>query len=150
MTSRRWLLFPLLFTASCVGLVESEGERHQQSGAGGSSGATGSTSSVGAAGNGVGQGGGPSATAGTTGSTGGGGPGLTWAPTIAATAQGYAAKWVFKHSGTAGVGENLAAYAPRGGHTASSPVDDWASEKANYDYTNNTCASGQVCGHYTQ
>ena len=77
-------------------------------------------------------------------------PGLTWDPTIAATAQAYAAKCVFQHSGTAGLGENLAAYAPPGGHTASAPVNDWASEKANYDYTNNTCASGQVCGHYTQ
>jgi len=77
-------------------------------------------------------------------------PGLTWDPTIAATAQAYAAKCVFQHSGTAGLGENLAAYAPPGGHTAKSPVDDWESEKANYDYASNTCASGQVCGHYTQ
>jgi uncharacterized protein YkwD len=77
-------------------------------------------------------------------------PGLTWDPTIAATAQAYAAKCVFQHSGTAGLGENLAAYAPPGGHTASAPVNDWAAEKANYDYTTNTCATGQVCGHYTQ
>jgi uncharacterized protein YkwD len=77
-------------------------------------------------------------------------PGLTWDPTIAATAQAYADKCIFQHSGAAGLGENLAAYAPPGGRTASAPVDDWASEKANYDYASNTCANGQVCGHYTQ
>jgi len=77
-------------------------------------------------------------------------PGLTWDPTIGATAQAYAARCIFQHSGTAGLGENLAAYAPSGGHTASSPVNDWASEKANYDYASNSCSAGQVCGHYTQ
>ena len=29
-------------------------------------------------------------------------------------------------------------------------VDDWASERANYDYKNNSCATGKMCGHYTQ
>lgn len=29
-------------------------------------------------------------------------------------------------------------------------VDDWGSEKVNYDYKANTCAPGKVCGHYTQ
>ena len=29
-------------------------------------------------------------------------------------------------------------------------VDDWGSEKADYDYNTNTCAPGKVCGHYTQ
>ena len=75
---------------------------------------------------------------------------LTWDPSIAATAQAYAAQCNFQHSGTSGLGENLAAYAPPGGHTASSPVNDWASEEANYDYATNTCAANQVCGHYTQ
>ena len=32
----------------------------------------------------------------------------------------------------------------------SSVVDDWDSEKADYDYESNTCAAGQMCGHYTQ
>lgn len=32
----------------------------------------------------------------------------------------------------------------------SSVVDDWDSEKVDYDYESNTCAAGQVCGHYTQ
>lgn len=29
-------------------------------------------------------------------------------------------------------------------------VDAWAGEKQDYDYTNNRCAPGKVCGHYTQ
>lgn len=29
-------------------------------------------------------------------------------------------------------------------------VDDWAGERANYDYKNNRCARGKMCGHYTQ
>jgi pathogenesis-related protein 1 len=29
-------------------------------------------------------------------------------------------------------------------------VDSWGSEKAEYDYANNSCAPGKMCGHYTQ
>jgi pathogenesis-related protein 1 len=29
-------------------------------------------------------------------------------------------------------------------------VDSWGSEKADYDYANNSCAPGKMCGHYTQ
>jgi len=29
-------------------------------------------------------------------------------------------------------------------------VDSWGSEKANYDYENNSCTPGKMCGHYTQ
>lgn len=29
-------------------------------------------------------------------------------------------------------------------------VDSWGSEKTNYDYANNHCARGKMCGHYTQ
>lgn len=29
-------------------------------------------------------------------------------------------------------------------------VDSWGSEKADYDYANNSCAAGKICGHYTQ
>ncbi len=29
-------------------------------------------------------------------------------------------------------------------------VDDWASELADYNYKNNSCAKGKMCGHYTQ
>lgn len=29
-------------------------------------------------------------------------------------------------------------------------VDDWAGERADYNYENNSCAKGKTCGHYTQ
>jgi hypothetical protein len=29
-------------------------------------------------------------------------------------------------------------------------VDAWGNEKKDYDYANNSCQSGAVCGHYTQ
>ena len=29
-------------------------------------------------------------------------------------------------------------------------IDMWWAEKAYYTYSSNTCASGKVCGHYTQ
>lgn len=30
------------------------------------------------------------------------------------------------------------------------PVDSWGSEKGDYDYANNRCKPGRMCGHYTQ
>jgi pathogenesis-related protein 1 len=29
-------------------------------------------------------------------------------------------------------------------------VDDWGNERADYDYKNNSCVKGKMCGHYTQ
>ncbi|MGB7815017.1 MAG: CAP domain-containing protein [Methylotenera sp.] len=29
-------------------------------------------------------------------------------------------------------------------------VENWGSEKADYDYSSNQCAAGAMCGHYTQ
>ncbi|HXU81676.1 MAG TPA: CAP domain-containing protein [Polyangia bacterium] len=76
-------------------------------------------------------------------------PPLTWDPSVAATAAAYATECMFEHSGTKGVGENLAAYSGSG-EKASAPVDDWAGEAADYDYASNSCAQGKTCGHYTQ
>jgi uncharacterized protein YkwD len=77
-------------------------------------------------------------------------PPLTWDPNLAASAAAYATECMFEHSGTKGVGENLAAYAPPGDQKADAPVDDWAGEAADYDYASNSCDPGKVCGHYTQ
>jgi pathogenesis-related protein 1 len=74
-------------------------------------------------------------------------PALLWDDGLAATAQAYAEKCVFQHSGHAGLGENLAAYYPPG-HKAADAVKDWVDEKAAYDYASNSCSA--VCGHYTQ
>jgi pathogenesis-related protein 1 len=77
-------------------------------------------------------------------------PDLTWDPGIAATAAAYAARCLFEHSGTSGLGENLAAYAPPGNQAAAGPVSDWADEAQDYSYTSNSCAADKQCGHYTQ
>ncbi|MFS7946274.1 putative CAP domain-containing protein [Helianthus anomalus] len=37
-----------------------------------------------------------------------------------------------------------------GTFTSTATVNLWVAEKSYYDYTTNTCASGHVCGHYTQ
>ena len=29
-------------------------------------------------------------------------------------------------------------------------VDDWGNERTDYNYKNNSCAKGKMCGHYTQ
>ncbi|KAK2987450.1 hypothetical protein RJ640_018587 [Escallonia rubra] len=45
-------------------------------------------------------------------------------------------------------GENLAKGS--GDFTGKAAVDLWVGEKQYYDYNSNSCASGKVCGHYTQ
>ncbi len=77
-------------------------------------------------------------------------PPLSWDPQLAATAQSYAALCVYKHSMAAGLGENIAAFAPGGSGTAARTVKSWADEKVDYNYQANTCAAGKQCGHYTQ
>jgi uncharacterized protein YkwD len=72
-------------------------------------------------------------------------PPLTWSDTVAATAQAWANNCMFKHSGGQ-YGENI--FATSGTAKPSDVVDSWVSEKANYDYANNSCSG--VCGHYTQ
>jgi hypothetical protein len=88
---------------------------------------------------------------------------MQWDPNLAA----YAAAWVAQcqdtqapiglvdHdpnrtnvAGYAYIGENI--YASGGTATAQGAVQLWASEAANYTYATNTCANGQICGHYTQ
>jgi pathogenesis-related protein 1 len=90
-------------------------------------------------------------------------PPLQWDPNLAS----YAAAWVAmcrdvdppiglvdhdpNRTNVAGysyIGENI--YASSGTATPDQAVQLWAAEKANYDYATNTCAAGQVCGHYTQ
>ena len=74
---------------------------------------------------------------------------LTWNAGIAQTAQTYADRCIWQHSGTPGLGENLYAAAPwTAAQTAA--ATSWASESPYYNYAANTCASGQQCGHYTQ
>ncbi len=88
-------------------------------------------------------------------------PLLTWSPSLAKGAQ----KWsdvlksencVFRHDPNRVYGENIY-WAWKSGSLPdgliSKPTDAttwWADEKEFYNYSKNTCASGEQCGHYTQ
>ncbi|KAG8366544.1 hypothetical protein BUALT_Bualt17G0090900 [Buddleja alternifolia] len=76
---------------------------------------------------------------------------MVWDANVAAYALAYAnrvrGQCLFQHSGGR-YGENLAMSS--GGLTARDAVGLWVSERRFYNYQSNTCASGQVCGHYTQ
>jgi len=87
---------------------------------------------------------------------------LKWSPALAATAAAWAARCVDDESPFGiidhnpdrrtghpyYVGENI--YASTGSASPTVAVSKWAAEAAHYDYATNTCAAGQVCGHYTQ
>ncbi|MBX7116756.1 MAG: hypothetical protein K1X64_20690 [Myxococcaceae bacterium] len=75
-------------------------------------------------------------------------PPMTWAADLAVSAQTYADKCIFEHDAMNPWGENLYANWPPGSTTPQKVVQDWASEKAQYNYAANSCSN--VCGHYTQ
>ena len=77
---------------------------------------------------------------------------LGWSASVASVAQAWADGCSYAHNpGRGALGENIAATAPPGAYDATRVVDDlWAAEADHYDYATNTCAPGQVCGHYTQ
>ncbi|XP_049408520.1 pathogenesis-related leaf protein 4-like [Solanum stenotomum] len=74
---------------------------------------------------------------------------MSWDAGLASRAQNYANSRTgdcnLIHSGA---GENLAKGS--GDFTGRAAVELWVGEKPNYNYGTNQCASGQVCGHYTQ
>lgn len=77
---------------------------------------------------------------------------LVWDATVAAYAQNYANKRIadcaMQHSGGR-YGENL--FKSKGySDPVATGVMSWVNEKQYYDYNSNSCAGGQVCGHYTQ
>ena len=74
-------------------------------------------------------------------------PPLTWSGEVADYAQNWANNCQFMHSGGM-YGENI--FAGTGTYKPAGVVTDWVSEDANYDYATNSCAGGEVCGHYTQ
>jgi hypothetical protein len=81
---------------------------------------------------------------------------LVWNTSAATNAQNWAAQCNFSHNpnlGTMNLGENIYA----GGSTTTpvtvtgtDAVSSWSGEVSNYTYSSNTCATNQVCGHYTQ
>ncbi len=74
-------------------------------------------------------------------------PPLAWSGVVADYAQSWANNCQFMHSGGM-YGENI--FAGTGTYKPADVVMDWVSEDANYDYATNSCAGGEVCGHYTQ
>lgn len=80
-------------------------------------------------------------------------PPLAWDDTVAQFAQDYANQrkgdCQLVHSGGGGkYGENLA-WSSGDQMSGADTVAMWVNEKANYDYSSNSCVGGQ-CGHYTQ
>ncbi len=91
---------------------------------------------------------------------------LRYSPALAATAQAWADHLKqtnhcqMRHSKPDGLyGENLfwgSAMSWSDGRkelqkvSSKQVVDSWGSERADYDYASNYCASGKMCGHYTQ
>jgi pathogenesis-related protein 1 len=74
-------------------------------------------------------------------------PPVTWSNELAAQARTWAERCEFNHSKT-DLGENLSARTDMADPEAI--VAAWAAEGEAFDYKRNRCASGEVCGHYTQ
>jgi hypothetical protein len=82
---------------------------------------------------------------------------MTWNDTLmnSAATYGSACKWAHSCTNTygCGYGENLAAAAGSGTFpikTWKAQMDDWKNEEKNWNCGTNACATGQVCGHFTQ
>jgi len=80
-------------------------------------------------------------------------PDLAWSDTL----QAYATNWAINRANTADCdlshsggpyGENI--FWSSGQSTPADAVTAWVNEKQFYDYASNSCAAGQICGHYTQ
>lgn len=82
-------------------------------------------------------------------------PPLVWDCTLAAFVQAYVSTCPANHNPNRTVegqtaGENMAFFSNSALQSPSAVVQLWADEKQYYTYSTNSCASGQVCGHYTQ
>ncbi|WP_228055340.1 pathogenesis-related family 1 protein [Lusitaniella coriacea] len=78
---------------------------------------------------------------------------LRWSPQLASYAQEWAEKLLredkFEHRSNSSYGENLA-FAGGQQFSPQRVVEMWGSEARDYNYATNRCATGKVCGHYTQ
>jgi uncharacterized protein YkwD len=74
-------------------------------------------------------------------------PSVTWSNELAAQARAWAERCEFEHGDT-DLGENLSARTDMADPEVI--VAAWAAEGEAFDYKRNRCASGEVCGHYTQ
>ncbi len=77
---------------------------------------------------------------------------LSWSETLeesaAEWAEELASNCSFEHS-VGDYGENIW-IGTADAFTIDDVVEAWGSEEQYYDYTDNSCEAGQVCGHYTQ
>jgi len=83
---------------------------------------------------------------------------MTYDDDLAARSQEWADKCLWKHGLTTNcegeaIGQNM--YLSGGGSTfpklnMSAVITSWYNEKADYNYDTQGCATGKVCGHYTQ
>jgi uncharacterized protein YkwD/methionine-rich copper-binding protein CopC len=83
---------------------------------------------------------------------------LTWSDKAATAAQNWAntiaGECKLKHGGTTDgdgtqYGQNIH-WTSASSSSMEGVVDAWASEKQYYNYSDNSCETGKVCGHYTQ
>ncbi len=86
---------------------------------------------------------------------------LSWSSTLAASAQAWSEVLKgegckMRHDYNSDYGENIYWQQQNGGDTSaliSQPADAvfyWGDEEKYYNYSKNTCRSGEQCGHYTQ
>lgn len=75
-------------------------------------------------------------------------PALTWNNDAALLALDWALRCQWQHRDPNSLGENI--FASTNAVTITQAVNTWASEAVGYDYATNSCATGDVCGHYTQ
>jgi uncharacterized protein YkwD len=80
-------------------------------------------------------------------------PSLVWDDNLTSVAQDWANKMAstgnFSHRQPNKYGENLW-MGTAGAFPIGSAVDSWGDEVNDYNISNNTCAPGKVCGHFTQ
>ncbi|WP_164012488.1 CAP domain-containing protein [Pyxidicoccus trucidator] len=75
---------------------------------------------------------------------------LGWSTAAETVAKKHVEKCEWGHNSERGnLGENIAAATPDYWDTEG-VVMAWADEVADYNYENNSCATGKQCGHYTQ
>lgn len=80
---------------------------------------------------------------------------VNWDDNLADIARAYAEGCEYAHNPDRSnnypgyVGENLFIITPNPA-SAETVVNAWGSEDQYYDYNNNSCQSGEMCGHYTQ
>ena len=78
---------------------------------------------------------------------------VTWSTKLQQFAESYAAQRAgdcrLQHSGGP-YGENIFWGSAGADWKAADAVRSWVDEKQWYNYATNSCASGKVCGHYTQ